>query len=58
MWMEFRAPVAMLALTATPRPKMMVEMTGRAQILRLMLMLPCLLKMNGPRPERPGAGMK
>jgi hypothetical protein len=40
MWIEFRAPVAMLALTATPRPKMMVEMTGSAQILRLMLMLP------------------
>jgi hypothetical protein len=46
----------MLALTATPRPKMMVEMTGSAQILRLMLMLP-LLKNEEPAPGRTGAGM-
>jgi hypothetical protein len=33
------APVAMTALAPTPRPKMMAEMAGNAQILRLMLML-------------------
>jgi hypothetical protein len=36
---EVRALVEKLALTATPSPKMIVEMTGSAQILRLMLML-------------------
>jgi hypothetical protein len=40
VWIDVSALLAMPALTATPRVKMMAEMIGNAQILRLILMLP------------------